>query len=64
MRRPGLMFQVEAPARVWLSQQPTDMGKRCDGPVELVRRALGEEPLGGEVFDAPLRSDRRPRRDP
>ena len=44
------MFLTEAPVRLWLYRQPTDMRKSYDGLAALVRHTLGEDPLGGEVF--------------
>ena len=36
--------------RVCLYRRPTDMRKSYDGLAALVRNALGENPLGGEMF--------------
>ena len=44
------MLLGDASVRLWLYRQPTDMRKSFDGLAALVRRALDEDPLGGELF--------------
>lgn len=44
------MWFPESRVRVWLYRRPTDMRKSFDGLAALVRHALGEEPLSGELY--------------
>lgn len=44
------MWPSLASARLWLYQAPTDMRKSYDGLSALVRQALGEDPLSGDLF--------------
>lgn len=44
------MWPVESSVRMWLYRAPTDLRKSFDGLAALVRHALGEDPLGGELF--------------
>ncbi len=44
------MLLADTRVRLWLYRQPTDMRKSYDGLAALVRHALGEDPLGGELF--------------
>jgi len=45
-----MMWAAESRLRVWLCRQPTDLRKSFDGLSALVRQALEENPLGGELF--------------
>jgi transposase len=44
------MLLADTRVRLWLYRQPADMRKSYDGLAALVRHALGEDPLGGELF--------------
>lgn len=44
------MWPSLASTRLWLYQAPTDMRKSYDGLSALVRQALGEDPLSGDLF--------------
>jgi len=44
------MLPFDPRLRVWLYRQPTDMRKSFDGLAALARHALGQDPLGGELF--------------
>lgn len=44
------MWPPLAAVRLWLYQAPTDMRKSYDGLSALVRQALSEDPLSGELF--------------
>lgn len=44
------MWPAESAVRLWLHQAPTDMRKSYDGLSALVRQALGEDPLSGDLF--------------
>ena len=45
-----LMWPSALSARLWLYQKPTDMRKSYDGLSALVRHALDEAPLSGDLF--------------
>lgn len=45
-----MTWPVDTPRRLWLYRRPTDLRKSYDGLAALVRHALHEDPLGGEVF--------------
>jgi len=45
-----MMLALDSRLRVLLYRQPTDMRKSFDGLAALARHALGEDPLGGELF--------------
>lgn len=44
------MWPSTLSARLWLYQTPTDMRKSYDGLSALVRHALDEDPLSGDLF--------------
>ncbi|MBI5616741.1 MAG: IS66 family insertion sequence element accessory protein TnpB [Gammaproteobacteria bacterium] len=44
------MWPPLSSARLWLYQAATDMRKSYDGLSALVRQALGEDPLSGDLF--------------
>ncbi len=44
------MLWPESQVRIWLYARPTDMRKSYDGLSALARRALGEDPLSGQLF--------------
>jgi transposase len=44
------MFFPEANLRIWLYGQPCDLRKSYDGLTGLVRQALREDPLSGQLF--------------
>jgi transposase len=44
------MWPSALSARLWLYQTPTDMRKSYDGLSALVRHALDEDPLSGDLF--------------
>ena len=44
------MWPSALSARLWLYQSPTDMRKSYDGLSALVRHALNEDPLSGDLF--------------
>lgn len=44
------MWPSLSSARLWLYQAPTDLRKSYDGLSALVRQALGEDPLSGDLF--------------
>lgn len=44
------MWPSALSARLWLYQTPTDMRKSYDGFSALVRHALNEDPLSGDLF--------------
>lgn len=44
------MWPAESSVRLWLYREPTDLRKSFDGLSALVRHALREDPLGGELF--------------
>ncbi len=44
------MWPSALSARLWLYQTPTDMRKSYDGLSALVRHALNEDPLSGDLF--------------
>lgn len=44
------MLNLSAGVKIWLYGQPTDMRKSFTGLVALVKNAMGENPLQGNVF--------------
>lgn len=44
------MFFPESQARIWLCTTPTDMRKSYNGLSALVKNALQDNPLSGEMF--------------
>mgnify|MGYP001381086562 FL=1 len=44
------MLFPESQVRIWLYNRPCDMRKSYDGLCALVKGALGEDPLSGELF--------------
>jgi len=44
------MWPLTPSVRLWLHQAPTDLRKSYDGLSALVRHALGEDPLSGELY--------------
>lgn len=44
------MFFPEGGVRVWLYGRPTDMRKSYDGLYALVKQALKQDPLSGQLF--------------
>lgn len=47
---PVTMFFPEASTKIWLYTLPTDMRKSFNGLVALVKNALREKPLSGDLF--------------